>query len=88
MSINVKFVAIVSDVLITINGTTLKRPELSIYTGDCRNMSEIFPCVTSPVNLNTATLYKGGLVIGATYYIRVDGVDQNVGTFQLCISNY
>ncbi|MBK9678028.1 MAG: gliding motility-associated C-terminal domain-containing protein [Saprospiraceae bacterium] len=83
-----KFVAIASDVLITINGTTLKRPELSIYTGDCRNMSEIFPCVTSPVNLNTATLYKGGLVIGATYYIRVDGVDQNVGTFQLCINNY
>lgn len=83
-----KFVAIASDVLVTVNGTTLKRPELAIYTGACNNMSEIFPCVTSPANLNTATLYKGGLVAGATYYIRVDGVDQAAGSFQLCINNY
>ena len=83
-----KFVAIATDVLITVNGNTLKRPELAIYTGTCSNISEIFPCVTSPVNLNTATLYKGGLVTGVTYYIRIDGVDQAVGSFQLCINNY
>lgn len=83
-----KFVAIATDVLVTINGTTLKQPELSIYTGNCIVMNEIFPCVTSPANLNTATLFKGGLVLGGTYYLRVDGVGNNTGTFQLCINNY
>ncbi len=83
-----RFVAIASDVLVTVNGTTLKRPELSIYTGTCSTMSEIFPCVTTPGNLNSATLYKGGLVIGATYFIRIDGAADNVGTFQICINNY
>ena len=83
-----KFVAIATDVLITVNGITLKRPELAIYTGTCSNMSEIFPCITSPANLNTATLYKGGLVTGATYYIRIDGVDQSAGSFLICINNY
>lgn len=83
-----KFVAIASDVLVTVNGNTLKRPELAIYTGTCSNMNEIFPCVTSPPNINTATLYKGGLVTGATYYIRVDGVALASGTFQICLNNY
>jgi gliding motility-associated-like protein len=83
-----KFVAIATDVLITVNGATLSRPEIAIYTGTCSNMSEIFPCVTSPGNLITATLYKGGLLTGATYYIRIDGVDQAAGSFQICINNY
>lgn len=83
-----KFVAIASDVLVTVNGNTLQKPELAIYTGNCTNMSEIFPCITTPGNLKTATLYKGALVIGATYFIRVDGVQNNTGTFQLCVDNY
>jgi len=82
------FVAIASDVLITVNGQTLKRPEMALYTGTCSSMSEIFPCVTSPPNFNTATLYKGGLVIGATYFIRIDGVDNSAGSFQICVNNY
>ncbi|MEO8795063.1 MAG: PKD domain-containing protein, partial [Daejeonella sp.] len=35
---------------------------------------------------NVTTLYKGGLIIGKTYLIRVSG--SNSGTFKLCINNY
>jgi len=33
-------------------------------------------------------LFQGGLVIGASYLIRIDGRDGGIGTFQLCLNNF
>ncbi|RYY21446.1 MAG: hypothetical protein EOP41_08280, partial [Sphingobacteriaceae bacterium] len=33
-------------------------------------------------------VYKGGLTIGQTYYIRVSAANNNTGNFTLCINNY
>lgn len=37
---------------------------------------------------NVTSFYKGGLIIGNTYYIAVSGENQRTGTFQLCLNNY
>lgn len=82
-----KFIANRSDVNITIVGrmngstATLLAPSISLYQG-CSN--SIYSSVTHAGNLTT--LYKGGLVIGESYYFTVSG--SNTGTFKLCINNY
>ncbi|NEU09903.1 PKD domain-containing protein [Flavihumibacter sp. R14] len=63
-------------------GGTLQNPEVALYL-DC-NSAEI---VTSKVSSdNVTTSYKGGLIIGNIYYVRVSG--SNSGSFKLCINNY
>lgn len=84
-----RFVAVASDVQISVNGTTLRQPEIELYSGSCSNLTPLFPCVDNPTTgISTATLYKGGLTIGTTYFIRIDGSGTNVGSFQLCIDNF
>jgi hypothetical protein len=43
-------------------------------------------CGSSPSGTNIIQIYKGGLTIGQTYLIRVDGVNANKGTFEYCIT--
>ena len=63
-------------------GGTLQNPVVELYTG-C-NTAGIAASVVSSDNVTTA--YKGGLIIGNSYYIRVTGA--NSGSFKLCINNY
>ena len=63
-------------------GGTLQNPEVELYL-EC-NTAQI---VTSQVSSdNVTSLYKGGLIIGKIYYIRVSGT--GTGSFKLCVNNY
>lgn len=63
-------------------GGTMLNPVVELYLG-C-NTPQI---VTSQVSSdNVTSLYKGGLIIGTVYYIRVSGSVN--GTFKLCVNNY
>ncbi|MFN8284465.1 MAG: gliding motility-associated C-terminal domain-containing protein [Chitinophagales bacterium] len=90
-----KFVATASDVSITINGNqgspvggSLNRPQVALYSGTCTGTINELVCGSAPAGQNIIQVYKGGLTIGETYLIRVDGVNANKGTFQYCINNF
>ncbi len=89
------FTPISTDVTITIKGSTnldpggtLQRPEVALYTGTCGGMLNEGQCESDAAGNNIIELYKGGLAVGETYFIRVQGRNDNTGTFQLCINNY
>ncbi|HNF49201.1 MAG TPA: PKD domain-containing protein, partial [Chitinophagales bacterium] len=90
-----KFVATATDVTIVINGNqgsplggTLARPQVALYSGTCGGTINELVCGSAPAGQNIIQVYKGGLTIGETYLIRVDGFNTNKGTFQYCINNY
>ena len=83
------FVAIATDVSITINGNqgsptggTLNRPQVALYSGTCSGTINELVCGSPPSGQHIIQIYRGGLTIGQTYLIRVDGVNTN------CINNY
>lgn len=89
------FTALASDVTVTIVGAvsaspggTLNNPSVALYSGDCDGTINGLSCESDPINNNIIELYRGGLTVGETYYIRVNGRQNNAGTFQLCINNY
>jgi gliding motility-associated-like protein len=89
------FRAMATDVRITVQGATasgatgtLRRPEGGLYGGnDCTSISEIaYKCDNTSQNI--IEIYKGALIVGDVYYIRVQGFNRGTGTFKLCIVNY
>lgn len=63
-------------------GGTMDIPTVELFT--VCNSAQI---VTSQVSSdNVTSIYKGGLIIGSIYYIRVSG--RTKGSFKLCINNY
>ncbi|HRH58069.1 MAG TPA: PKD domain-containing protein, partial [Chitinophagales bacterium] len=90
-----KFVAIASDVYVTINGNqsgsvggTLNRPQVALYGGNCGGTINLLACGSAPTGQNIIQIIWAGLTIGQTYYVSIDGVNANTGTFQLCINNF
>ena len=86
-----QFTATAFDVSVTVtaNGASpLLFPGVDIFTIDTtiKNYVNIVGAVSA--GSTVTTLYKGGLTIGQTYYIRVYGLSNNTGTFKLCINNY
>ncbi len=89
------FTAIATDATITINGNqflggggSLSNPEVALYDGVCGGTINEFECASDAVGNNVIELYKGGLIPGTVYFIRVQGRNGSEGTFQLCINNY
>lgn len=81
-----KFTAIASDVTIDVikggkNGT-IKNVNVA-FMSSC---STVDVCKTG-TTADTLKLYKGGLVVGATYYIRVSSPAADAGTYTLCVHN-
>jgi gliding motility-associated-like protein len=90
-----KFTATKFDVSITVTGkvnaastNTMLSPLIALYTRDetTRTIGEL-PGGLETSN-NVSSFYKGALVIGQVYYIRVSANDNNEGTFKLCVDNY
>jgi len=89
------FVATGSDVDITVNGDaifgpdggTMSNPEVVLYSGNCSGTINQEQCASDIPGLGSVSIYKGGLIIGQPYLIRVD-TRNSTGTFQLCINNY
>jgi len=78
-----RFVAIASDVTIVINGNqgsptggSIGRPQVALYTGSCGSLTELI-CGSAPGGQNIIQIYRAGLTIGQTYYIRVDAINAN-----------
>ena len=84
-----------TDMTITVRGATaqapggtLQDPQVSLYFGTCGGVINELICDASGGNNNVAEAYKGGLFVGSTYLIRVQGAGGQTGTFQICINNY
>jgi gliding motility-associated-like protein len=82
------FVATAYDVNITVSGVgaggTLLSPVIQLYS-DCAGTELVGSGISDN---NVTTLYKGGLIIGAAYYVKISGTDKATGTFKLCLNNY
>lgn len=88
------FTAQATDVTITVRGATaaapggtLKSPQMALYFGTCGGVINQLECQQG-LGSNIAEGYQGGLFVGSTYLIRVQGAGGQTGTFQLCINNY
>lgn len=89
------FTAMATDVSIIVRGATavapggtLQRPQLALYFGNCGGTINQLECQTAPVNANVVEGYQGGLFVGSTYLLRIQGAAGQTGTFQICINNY
>lgn len=92
------FVAVGTDINITVNGSqaptpggTLLRPQIALYTGTCTSSGGTLShlqCQNASAGNNIVDLYKGALVIGQTYFLRIKGNLGSTGTFQICAQNY
>lgn len=84
------FVAIGSNVLISINGATMQQPRIAIYSGTCAGGLTQPPggCTNGSGGSPNSQLFNSGLVQGTTYLIRISTTAAQRGSFQLCINNY
>ena len=89
------FIAVATDVTILIRGATtvspggtLRVPEMTLYEGTCGGTLQELECATDTRSNHIVELYKGGLVPGLRYLIRVQSRNNNMGTFELCINNF
>jgi gliding motility-associated-like protein len=70
-----------------ITGGTLNSPQFALYSGSCGDLTEV-ECSSDNSNSNVVESFAGPLTIGQTYYLRIDGRNTNLGSFQLCINNF
>lgn len=89
------FVPQFTDVSVTVRGATaqapggtLRNPQIAIYYGTCGGLLNEVQCRSSTNNTHIAEANESGLLVGSTYLIRVQGFNNNTGTFQLCLNNY
>lgn len=89
------FTAQATDVTITVRGATpqaaggtLQNPQVALYFGNCGGTINQLECQSTAGSTHIVEGYQGGLFVGSTYLIRIQGNAGRVGTFQLCINNY
>jgi gliding motility-associated-like protein len=82
-----KFTATALSADIIVNGGTLQRPQVAVYSGTCTTVINTLNC-TSATSNSSAQVNVTNLKIGQVYLIRVAGRANSIGTFQLCVSNY
>jgi gliding motility-associated-like protein len=82
------FKAAAHDVNISVSsqglGSGLASPVVKLYS-DCSGTELVGSSIAGAV---LTTLYKGGLIIGTTYYLEVTGDKGQTGVFTLCLNNY
>ncbi len=95
-----RFTAIATDLTLTVNGNSggdtnggsLRQPEAELYVDNNCSTNSNNSFISLQCERGSATdvveLYKGGLIPGETYLIRVQGRNRREGTFQMCIDNY
>jgi gliding motility-associated-like protein len=91
-----RFGATATDVWITVRGNTaqgpggtLSNPGVALYSDDCGGtISELACTANSAASNNAISMYKGGLIPGTYYLIRVTGLGGTRGTFKLCVEKF
>jgi trimeric autotransporter adhesin len=84
------FVALGTNVLISINGATMTQPRIAIYSGTCSGpLTQVMGgCTNGSGGSPDSQLFNSNLVQGTTYLIRISTTNAQRGSFQLCINNY
>lgn len=86
------FTAIGTDITATVTGqaagnsNTLLSPLIAFYIYKDNILTEQIGAMVTENNLTTA--YKGGLIIGEVYYIRISAENNATGSFKLCVNSY
>ena len=81
------FTAVATDVTIIVQGAGLNGPEAMLILG-CGGTQQILECQSDNGANDIIELYQGGLTVGQTYYLQVQGFNGSTGTFRLCFDNY
>ena len=90
------FTATATTVTINITGQstgnpnlTLRTPQAALYYGTCGGTINELTCgVGTTATAGTVDLTRSGLIVGESYFIRVQGANNGTGTFKLCIKSY
>ena len=69
-------------------GGTLQFPQFALYRGSCSGRMVEVACISDAQGNNIVETFVSNMVVGETYYLRVDGRNNRTGTFQLCINNF
>ena len=91
-----QFTAIASGLTVNINGGGsggLVQPQAAVIlpTSGCSGTgfsSTSIGCAQASSGSDSISISMNNLIIGATYYIVVDGAGSNMGSFQICLNNY
>lgn len=89
-----QFTAIAKTVSITVIGSgsgggTMNNPQVALYEDNgCTGTINELRCGSDTQGIDIVSFVRGALVVGQSYYIRVDARSGGQGTFQLCLSNY
>jgi gliding motility-associated-like protein len=67
---------------------SLNLPSMEILAGVCSSLNEIACGSTQPGQENIVEITLTDLLIGQIYYIRVDGRQNNVGDFTICLDAF
>ncbi len=86
-----EFTAVATGVNVVINGanigSSLNAPQATLFEGDCGSVLSELDCERNN-GTGGLSLAENGLVIGATYLIRVAGELNKSGAFQICVNNF
>ncbi len=89
-----QFTAIAKTVSITVigngsGGGSMNNPQVALYEDNgCTGTINELRCGSDVAGNGIVSFVRGALVVGQSYYIRVDARSGNQGTFQLCVSNF
>jgi len=89
-----QFTAIAKTVSITVIGSgsgggSMNNPQVVLYIDNgCTGTINELRCGSDNGGSDIVSLVRGALVVGQSYYIRVDARNGGQGTFQLCVTNY
>ena len=67
---------------------SLQYPQLAVYRGSCGMGMEEVACISDGRGYHIAETFVNSIIVGETYYIRVDARNGKTGTFQLCVNNF
>jgi len=89
-----QFTSVAKTVSVTVIGSssgggTLNNPQVALYLDNgCTGTINELRCGSDTGGSDIVSFVRGALVVGQSYYLRVDGRSANQGTFELCITNY
>jgi len=66
---------------------TLQNPGIGVYLGPCNALTKV-GCNLVSTSTNQVELSVESLIIGATYYLMVEGEIMSTGTFQICMNGF
>ncbi len=66
---------------------TLRNPAIAVFEGSCSNLNRV-GCNIVSSSTNQVELSVESLVIGAVYYLLIEGQNDFEGTFQICVEGF